>query len=131
MRQVQETRFENKDQTIFWREYSKAGAPLLAFWRFAEVQGDFKKTKEAPGYNISTGRLYHPRASDRCDTFPTVFRTKGPPMDDPVWVDLLTGRVYEVPRENVLSSESGTVYVDIPCYDSPALLTEKSAISFK
>ena len=51
-------------------------------------------------------------------------------MDEPVWVDLLTGRVYEVPRENVLASASGTVYVDVPCYDSPALLTERRALRF-
>ena len=50
---------------------------------------------------------------------------------EPVWVDLLTGRVYAIPPENVLSSASGTVYVDVPCYDSPALLTERSALSIQ
>ena len=128
VKQVAETQFENKDSTIFWREYEKGGSPLVAFWQYAEVQGDFKKTKEAPGFNLADGRTRYPRASDRCDTFPTVFRTKSPPMKEPVWVDLLTGRVYAIPAENVLSSASGTVYVDVPCYDSPALLTERRAL---
>ena len=52
-------------------------------------------------------------------------------MKDPVWVDLLTGRVYAVPPENVLSSESGTVYVDVPCYDSPTLLTERRVLAIQ
>jgi len=121
-------RFENNDTTIFWREYEKGGSPVIAFWQYAEVQGDFRKTKEAPGHNLADGRTRYPRASDRCDTFPTVFRTKSPPMKEPVWVDLLTGRVYAIPAENVLSSASGTVYVDVPCYDSPALLTERRAL---
>ena len=120
--------FENKDSTIFWREYEKGGAPLVAFWQYAEVQGDFMKTREAAGYNLAEGRTRHPRASDRCDTFPTVFRTKAPPIKEPVWADLLTGRVYAIPSENVLASESGTVYVDVPCYDSPAVLTERRVL---
>ena len=128
VRRVAETQFENKDTTIFWREYEKGGAPLLAFWQYAEVQGDFRKTKEAPGYNLADGRTRYPRASDRCETFPTVFRTKRPPMKEPVWVDLFTGRVYAVPAENVLTSESGTVYIDVPCYDSPCVLTEKAVV---
>ena len=93
------------------------------------MQGDFRKTKEAPGLSLADGRTRYPRASDRCDTFPTVFRAKAPPMEEPVWVDLLTGRVYAVPRENVLASDSGTVYVDVPCFDSPALLTERRALA--
>ena len=52
-------------------------------------------------------------------------------MKEPVWVDLLTGRVYEVPAENVLASASGTVYVDVPCYDSPAVLTERRVLSIQ
>ena len=131
VRQVAATQFENKDTTIFWREYEKGGAPLIAFWQYAEVRGDFRKTKEAPGYNLADGRTRYPRASDRCDTFPTVFRTKSPPMKEPVWVDLLTGRVYAIPPENVLSSASGTVYIDVPCYDSPALLTERCALTIQ
>ena len=128
VKRVGEPQFVNKDSTIFWREYEKDGAPLLAFWQYAEVQGDFKKTKEAPGFNLADGRTRYPRASDRCETFPTVFRTKNPPMKEPVWVDLLTGRIYAIPPENVLATDSGTVYVDVPCYDSPAVLTERRVV---
>ena len=131
VKHVENVSFVNNDTTIFWREYSKGGAPLLAFWQYAEVQGDFMKTKEAPGFNLAAGRTRYPRASDSCETFPTVFRTKSPPMKEPVWVDLLTGRVYEIPQENVLASKSGTVYVDIPCYDSPCLLTERAALKIQ
>ena len=48
-----------------------------------------------------------------------------PPTREPVWGGLLAGRIYEIPPENALATDSGTVYVDVPCYDSPAVLTER------
>ena len=47
---------------------------------------------------------------------------------DPVWVDLLTGRVYAFPRENVVPCRDRVRYLDVPVYDSPCLLCERSAV---
>ena len=42
--------------------------------------------------------------------------------------EALTGRIYAIPQENVLATDSGTVYVDVPCYDSPSVLTERHVV---
>ena len=41
---------------------------------------------------------------------------------------LLANGYLEIPPENVLATDSGTVYVDVPCYDSPAVLTERRVV---
>lgn len=50
---------------------------------------------------------------------------------NPVYVDLRTGRVYEIPEKNW--SRKGTHYqfVNIPVYDSPILIAEKSLLSIQ
>ena len=40
----------------------------------------------------------------------------------------MTGGVYEFPAENVVVNSEGVAYIDVPVYDSPCLLAEKSAI---
>ncbi|MFD2570461.1 beta-galactosidase [Spirosoma soli] len=49
-------------------------------------------------------------------------------FDTPVWVDLLTGHVYEIPKAQW--SKSGTTYTfrNIPVYDSPILVAEKALV---
>ncbi|MEZ0607741.1 hypothetical protein ACAW74_04450 [Fibrella sp. WM1] len=56
-------------------------------------------------------------------------------FDTPVWVDLLTGHVYEIPKKQWRKSGSrnaGATYTfsGIPVYDSPVLIVEKSSINF-
>ena len=52
-------------------------------------------------------------------------------FDEPVWVDLLSGEVFEIPRQ--YWSKKGTVYSfnNIPIYDSPILIINKSLILLK
>lgn len=47
-------------------------------------------------------------------------------FDIPVWVDLLTGHIYEIPKS--YWSKSGTTYTfkNIPVYDSPVLIADAS-----
>lgn len=48
----------------------------------------------------------------------------------PVWVDLFSGRVYEIPKSNW--SKNGTSYkFKIPVYDSPVLIADKSLINIQ
>ena len=51
-----------------------------------------------------------------------------PPLVDPVWVDLLTGRIYAFPKKNQLVHSEGVTFVDVPVYDSPCLLAERAAV---
>ena len=47
----------------------------------------------------------------------------------PVWVDLLTGRVYEFPAKDVQYVDGETFYINVPVYDSPCILTERAALN--
>lgn len=63
--------------------------------------------------------------------------TRGIPIEwsgrafrDPVWVDLVTGWVYALPVGRQLEHSCGIDFVEIPVYDSPCVLTERSAVDF-
>ncbi len=50
-------------------------------------------------------------------------------LRDSVFVDLLTGAVYAFPKANVIPSKTYTRFLDVPVYDSPCLLVERSALA--
>ena len=66
--------------------------------------------------------------SDDFTTHPTVFEWQGAPLKNPVWVDLFTGAVYEIPAENQIVHSCGVSLVRIPVYDSPCVVTERAAL---
>lgn len=45
----------------------------------------------------------------------------------PVWVDLMTGSIHEIPKSQ-WSTSDGSCTFNIPLYDSPVLITEKSLL---
>ena len=47
---------------------------------------------------------------------------------DPVYVDLRTGDVYEIPAKNRSQKGSTYTFEDIPVYDSPVLIADKSLV---
>lgn len=53
---------------------------------------------------------------------------RGKAVDNPVWVDLLTGNVYAIPAERIKSSKGKTIY-EVPVYDSPAFVTSMNLLS--
>ena len=57
-----------------------------------------------------------------------MFKYVGAPLEDPVWVDLLTGRVYAFPKKDMIVHSNGVTFVNVPVYDSPCLLTERSVV---
>ena len=67
--------------------------------------------------------------SDDFTTRPAVFEWTGAPLKEPVWVDLFTGAVYEVPAKRQIVHSCGVSFVRIPVYDSPCVLTERAALS--
>ncbi|MGI5869418.1 MAG: hypothetical protein ACOX9C_08250 [Kiritimatiellia bacterium] len=46
----------------------------------------------------------------------------------PVWVDLITGRVFEVPEGKIERRDGGMTLVDIPMWDSPVLIANRTAV---
>lgn len=65
---------------------------------------------------------------DRNDTLPATIRVAGGKFADPVWVDLITGRIYEIPEECRDLSPQQTVFTRIPTYDAPAMITDRQVV---
>lgn len=47
---------------------------------------------------------------------------------EPVWVDTVTGAIYELPEDRIAAGDGRTVLNDIPVFDAPALITDKSVV---
>ena len=55
---------------------------------------------------------------------------EGVKLRDPVLVDLLTGRVYALPKDHGAQRQSGTKFTGLPLWDSPVAIVERGAIAF-
>ncbi len=62
------------------------------------------------------------------ETTPVSFTIDNVSFNTPVWVDLMTGGIYEIPKSNWSKSGSSCTF-NIPLYDSPVLITEKILLS--
>ena len=131
---VKDAAFLTTDVSIATYEYrSDAGERLYLFWRFADETKMLwnRNAKGDPVPGARTVVATPKRPADSFETAPHTFKVAGDgTLRDPVWVDLLTGAVYAYPAENVLVSEKFTRLVDVPVYDSPCLLTERTAIGY-
>ena len=122
------------------------GANLFVFWShgrdYAYLTKDEKTrlAKEAEKARPADGTLSRSgssimrfeRPGDSFETRPAAFTLTGEHMKafgEPVWVDLFTGRVYEFPQENQAVGETVVTFFNVPVYDSPCVLTEKSALT--
>lgn len=52
-------------------------------------------------------------------------------LKKPVLVDIFSGRIYEIPKSNWSKSGSTYTFKDIPIYDSPVLISDRSNIKFQ
>ena len=112
------------DATVAVYEYRKrgkgptGGRSLYVYWS----HGDLKQ------FNPKTNRMC---PSDSFEWRPAVF-TVSRTIEDPVWCDLMTGKVYAFPKKYVLSKEHGEAcdYKMVPVYDSPCILTSRALLDF-
>ena len=124
---VRDSSFGTKDMTLSFYEYRKEdGRPVFAFWTHAEEVGKIDKSTGVLGEGEYAVRYNRP--GDSFTTRPAVFKYVGRPLNDPVWVDLLTGRIYEFPRSRQLVHSGGVTFVNVPVYDSPCVLTERGVV---
>lgn len=65
---------------------------------------------------------------DSFQTRPAVFSSEGPAYEDPVWIDLASGGVYEFPIKNAIQTTAGLTFVNVPVYDSPCVIAERKAV---
>ena len=143
------------DRCLSLYEYEKDGRhPLFVFWDHGVVSvkktvrmeddgtgrmrkvSDFESrripvpamSKDDEGYFKLAGVERRGIPSDDFTTRPAVFEWEGEPLRDPVWVDLFTGAVYEIPSSRQIVHSCGVTFVRIPAYDSPCLVTDRAAL---
>ena len=108
--------------------------PLFAFWTHGRAFVSPAAAGDAPGIHAPEPDIRvmpYERPGDSFETRPTVLEDMGgEPLSDPVWVDLLSGRVYAFPAENVVPCRDRVRYLDVPVYDSPCLLAERAALAW-
>ena len=63
---------------------------------------------------------------DRCEV-----SIPGVSFSDPVWVEMVTGRVYEIADGSWRSADGATVFDDLPVWDCPSLIAERKDIILK
>ena len=66
--------------------------------------------------------------SDFYTTVNATLKIKGGRFNDPVWVDTITGGVYEIPKEKMLVEGETVTFKEIPVYDAPTFITDKSLL---
>ena len=124
---VKDSTFGTKDMTLSTYEYRNAdGRPVFVFWTHADEVVKTDKAKGVLGEGEFTVKYLRP--GDSFVTRPAMLKYAGAPLKDPVWVDLFTGRVYAFPKKDMLVHSNGVTFVNVPVYDSPCLLTERSVV---
>lgn len=66
--------------------------------------------------------------NDSFETRPAQVTVKGLAFKEPVWVDLVSGGVYEIPADRILKADTFTIFKDLPLYDAPVLVAEKALV---
>ena len=67
--------------------------------------------------------------SDSFVTRPAQVEVKGLAFQDPVWVDLVSGRIYEIPADRIEIAGQSTIFQRVPLYDAPVLIADKAVLS--
>ena len=55
-------------------------------------------------------------------------RLRGVTFEEPVWIDLLTGSVFEIPERCISRRGDMLTIKQVPVYDSPVVITDKSVV---
>ncbi len=63
--------------------------------------------------------------SDENNVIPITVVLPDNSLTHPVWVDIVTGIIYEIPPRNIQKKEGKIIITDVPCYDAPAVLADR------
>ena len=127
---IVEKKVSTIDPSIALFEYStRKGEPLFVFWERGRMV--CKKRENVSSYTTEYDATIDPqsgRPGESLTTREVIFEWGGALLKNPVWVDLMTGWVYEIPAENQIEHADGITFVRIPAYDSPCFVTERAAL---
>ena len=90
--------------SIYGYQHAKSKKQLVAIWvDSANVTNSFKTT-------------------------PVSFTIENGNFKNPVWVDMMTGTIYQIPKDQWAKKGSTYTFRNIPFYDAPVLIAEKSLL---
>lgn len=125
---VAEKKVSTTDPSLALFEYrNRKGEPLFVFWEKGTMICTKRNGRTAIEYD-ATIDPQSGRPGDSLTTREVIFEWGGAPFKEPVWVDLVTGWVYEIPAENQISHADGITFVRIPAYDSPCFVAERAVL---
>ena len=152
---AKEPKVRTNDRCLSLYEFVKDGSlPLFVFWdhglvlskrvrvsvddgtgrttAYNRVDGvkvrNLEQVWDKDGYLDQRVRRHDGIPSDSFTTRSAMFEWDGSPLKEPVWVDLYTGAVYEIPAKRQIVHSCGVSMVRIPVYDSPCVVTELAAL---
>ena len=127
---VPEKKVSVTDPSVALFEYqTRKGEPLFVFWYKGKVICTSRKGGVRTEYDaVIDNDPENGKPGDSLTTREHIFEWGGRLLENPVWVDLITGWVYEIPAENQIQHADGITFVRIPAYDSPCFVTEREAL---
>jgi hypothetical protein len=96
-----------KPIAVFGHKVRKSGQQIVVYWDKSEIPGNSN------------------------DAVPATFEIKAGKFENPVWVDIITGNVYNIPTERVSVEGETVIFRDMPAYDAPAFITDKDAVTYE
>ena len=97
----------NSSRKMTIAEFKKEGNPVLLIWYKDQIPSDDLKWDLI---NLTIN---------------------GVNFKDPVYVEMITGKVYEIDKATVINHETEVVFKKLPIWDSPVLITERSLVNLK
>jgi hypothetical protein len=88
----------------------------------------FAYSSKSNNQNLVTIWLHTNRPTDYNATTTIEFEMKGVEFKNPVWVDLRTGLVYQIPKKGWEQNGKTFKMTNLPVYDSPIIIAEKELI---
>ena len=86
--------------------------------------------KNTGGHNVLAFWDCSSNPENENPTTPAQITLTGVAFQEPVWVDMVTGAIYELPADRVVTEGGKTALKDIPVYDAPTLITDKSVVVY-
>jgi hypothetical protein len=87
--------------------FQKQGAPVVLLWYSDKVPGD------------------------ELTWDPVDLTIKNTTFHDPVYVEMITGKVYDLDKKNWKTSKAGVEFKGLPVWDSPVMIAERSQVEVK
>lgn len=91
----------------------------------------FSYQKKDSSKTVVTAWINNAPASESVDMSPKDITLSGAVFTDPVYVDLLSGKVYRFPKDQWSSDQKNTTFSKLPLWDCPIVIAEASMIPLK